>query len=68
MIIKLQIIIYDGFSVKKNLVLIKTKQSKKFLFLGLLMWSKLSINMKTLKIMKAMLGTHTFSEDRDQFV
>lgn len=32
------------------------------------MWSKLSINMKTLKIMKAMLGTHTFSEDRDQFV
>lgn len=32
MIIKLQIIIYDGFSVKKNLVLIKTKQSKKFLF------------------------------------
>lgn len=33
MIIKLQIIIYDGFfSEKKNLVLIKSKQSKKFLF------------------------------------
>ncbi len=32
------------------------------------MLSKLSINIKTLKRMKAMLGTHTFSEDRDQSV